>query len=142
MGKFIGAVELKARTTNPTLAISEAEELEDHYIVPAECAMEEQLGLDLETSRVPPTDDAEDVPSYLRGLFDTYPAEKAKFLVDIKRSLILFCESIALNPHRLGSQSIQGTSATFGPRVPEDVYLLMRRWIPRGKTALGGSVVR
>lgn len=142
MGKFLGAVELKARTTNPTLQISEAEELEDHYIVPAEAALEEQLGLDLETSRVPPDDDATDIPTYLHGTFDTYPDEKTKFLADIRRALVIFCESMALNPNRLASQSIQGTSATFGPRLPDDCRLIMRKWLPLSRNPMGGNIMR
>jgi hypothetical protein len=131
MPKFLSSVELKARSTTALFQTMESRALEDKYIVPAEKWIEGELGLALQTSQVPPDEDAEDVPASLRGTFDAYPAEKLKFIADYKRAVIILCDRMALNPNDLMNQSVSGASATFGRRFPREIYSIMAPWLPR-----------
>lgn len=119
MGTFIDAETLKARSRLDSIRNADTEDIEVRLIIPAEARIEEAFDLDLDT-------DAE--PRRWSHVFEIRPGQRQKFLDAMQSALVLICDRMETNPHEYGSQSVRGSSAAFGPKMPMEVKSLMRKW--------------
>lgn len=131
MGVFTDAEKVKARSRLDEIKEMDVEDIEDLLIRPAERRLEENFCLDLNT-------DAQ--PRHLVAWFERRPSKLTEFLRDMEICIILLVDRMESNPHGHGSQSVRGSSVTFGTRMPPEVQSIMRQWAGgAGKT---GRIVR
>lgn len=119
MGVFIDAEKLKARSRIEEIREMDTEDIEDLLIRPAEAILESAFKLDLNT-------DAD--PSHWVGRFTTNPNLRTKFKADMLSSLIILCDRMESNPNDLKTQSVRGSSVTFGSKMPWEVKTLLSKW--------------
>lgn len=120
MGVFITADELRsALSDNDEVQRFTTDQLEDRFILPLEREIEEVFRLDLDT---------DNDPRYWAGYFDVYPQKRVDFQNDFRRCVILLAERTLTNPHGFASESVGGSSVTFGSSMPRGVKIFMKRW--------------
>jgi hypothetical protein len=127
MGKWLKVLDVKAGTSVEALK-QLSEVVLEGKIIEAECVLEEEFNLQIETSMVPPWPNAKDVPWQHRGTFNAFPAEEQKFYEAARRCTLMILDRIAQNPRGYISQSVKGANAEMGDRVPDGCYTIMRRW--------------
>jgi len=131
MGVFIDAEKLKARCRLDEIKEMDSEDIEDLLIRVAEARLEEAFDLDLNT-------DAD--PRNWAAHFESYPNKRTEFQRDMAICVILMADRIESNPHQHGMQAVRGSTVTFGPRMPQGVTSIMRRW--GGSAGKTGRIVR
>lgn len=121
MGMFLDAETYLSRTRIDSVKEMDTEDIEDLLIHPAERRLDEAFGLDLNT---------DGDPQHWWGRFEADETDKlrGKFQKDMRISVILVCDRMALNPRGLKSQTVRGASINYGAKMPHEVKSLMRRW--------------
>lgn len=119
MGDFIDTETLKARSRLDSLREMDTEDIEDLLITPAERRLEEVFELDLNTDAV---------PRRFESAFEDKPHLLARFQKDMRSAVILLIDRMEQNPHGYKSQSVRGSSVTFGRSMPVEVSSLLGRW--------------
>jgi len=119
MGSFAEPAEVRGLTTIKALLNLTDYQLDELYIIPAERVIEERFNLDLNTA---------DEPRAWAGTFDSYPAEKTKYLDDYRRSVVLLVNHYGATPYGERSQNIGGASMSFSRNFPAQIDALMINW--------------
>lgn len=126
MGNFIDPVALKAKSRLDSIKEMESEDIELILIRPAEARLEAAFDLDLDT-------DAE--PRRWSALFTIRADKRTEFQEDMKASLVILIDRMEGNPHGYSSQSVRGSSVTFGRSMPVEINALLGKW----GSSVGGS---
>jgi len=124
VGSFLEAEDLKQRTDSPLVKRMELDDLDDRFIVPAERAIEEAFGLELDT---------DNIPWHRKAEFELRSDLRDRFTEDYRRSVIALVNFWADNPHAYGSQSVGGASVVYGSGWPPQISVLMNRWTIDGE---------
>lgn len=119
MGNFIDAVDLRTKSRLDSIREMEHEDIELLLIRPAEARLEEAFDLDLDT-------DAE--PRRWSAIFATRADKRTAFQEDMRVALVLLIDRMEGNPHGYGSQSVRGSTVTFGKAMPIEINSLLRKW--------------
>jgi hypothetical protein len=119
MGIFIDAETVKAKTRMDEIKDMDTEDIELLLIRVAEARLEEAFDLDLDT-------DAE--PRRWSRQFELYPGKLTEFQEDMKAALVILIDRMEVNPHGYATQSVRGSSVTFGKAMPLEVMALLRKW--------------
>lgn len=119
MGLFVYAEDVVAKTRIQSVKTMDTEDIELLLIVPAEKRIEEAFDLNLDTDAMPRS---------WAGIFETRSDLLEKFQRDMRISVFLLVDRMASNPHGYSSQSVRGTSVSYGRSMPQEIQSLMRQW--------------